>query len=74
MENNLVKNLIKRNNEDMERINLITKSLDKLKSKEVAGKIQNVLIEEVLRLVDLNKMLKEYFNYDRRLIGETKCQ
>lgn len=60
MSENLVVNLIKRNEEDMERINLLTKSLDKLKSKEVTGKIQNLLIEEVIKLADLNKQLKEY--------------
>jgi uncharacterized Fe-S cluster-containing radical SAM superfamily enzyme len=56
----LVENLIKRNKEDMKRINLLIKSLDKLKSKEVAGRIQNILIEEVLRLSELNKQLETY--------------
>lgn len=56
----LTENLIKRNKEDMNRINLLLMSLDKLNSKEVAGQIQKILIDEGLRLANQNKELSIY--------------
>ena len=61
----LIENLIKRNKEDMERINLLMKSLDKLKSKEVAGTIQNILIGEVIKLAEQNKQLQSFLEENK---------
>jgi len=58
----LIENLINRNKEDMKRINLLMKSLGKLKSKEVAGVIQNILIQEVIKLGEQNKQLKLFLD------------
>jgi len=62
---NLVKSVIRRNNEDMKRINLILKSVDKFKIKEIAYKIQNLLIEETMKLTNLNKILREYLKGEK---------
>jgi hypothetical protein len=62
---NPIESVIKRNEEDMNRVNLLLKSLDKLKSKELAGRIQNMLIDEVMKLGNMNKQLKEYITQEK---------
>jgi hypothetical protein len=66
----LIQNVIKRNKQDMERISLLLKSLDKLKSKEVAGRVQNLLIEEVIKLGNMNKQLTEYIIEEKSIKKE----
>lgn len=64
--------LIKNNEEDMKRINLLLQSLDKLKSEEVAGRIHNVLIDEVMRLSRMNKELEDYTSVANCVTEEKK--
>jgi len=68
----LVENLIKRNDADMKRINLLLKSLDKLNSNEVSGRIKTMLIDETLKLVNINKQLKEYLTLDNQKSSGSK--
>ncbi len=56
----MIRQLIQRNIEDIEEIGKFVKKLDKLKSKEIAGRIQNLLIKEVIRLSYQNKELQEF--------------
>lgn len=61
--NDIIINLINRNKKDIEQIGKFIKKLDRFGSKELAGKIQNLMIEEVLRLGNQNNELKEIINY-----------
>lgn len=60
----IVKSLIERNKKDIEQIGKFVKKLDKLNSKELAGKIQSLLIEEVIRLGNQNKELEGFLEHE----------
>lgn len=61
-----ITDLIYRNEKDIEQVGRFVKSLDRLHSKDLAAKMQNLMIEEVLRLSEQNKQLKEYLEYDKK--------
>ena len=56
----LLKELIKRNEKDINEVSRLVTKLDKISSKELAGAIERVLINEVLRLSKQTKELKKF--------------
>lgn len=66
MESNLVENLIKRNEKDLKLINSLMKYLDKLNSKQTVATIQNILINETMRIISQNKDLKLYLSEESK--------
>lgn len=62
----MIEKVIERNKEDIEQLGKYVKKLDKLHSKELAGKIQSLLIDEVLRLAEQNRQLRIYLDGEKQ--------
>lgn len=61
-EDNLIDGFVKRNEEDIIKFSKMIVTLDKIKCKNVSKEIQNIIVDEILRLVEQNKRLRELKN------------